>query len=416
MHGRRWLCSILAVLALTPGCGTASGDDDDADHDTGVDTPHDAVDTPGEGIDTPGEAVDTPGEGVDTPGETVDTPGEEATDTTDLDSDSSCAPGTGDCNGNPGDGCEADLTADTANCGRCGHDCVGGACTASACQPVAVAGPHTTSTGLHNGQLALDPTHIYYAYFGTPTGGVEMVGKDGTGATCIACDTGYPRDLVTDGTSVYWTDQGNNQLRKAPLGGGGTVTTLWSGQVGRVVAVDAAHVYWWDRAATDVMQAGLDGSGATSIATGQPEVGSLAVHSGSLFWTTSTTVMQLDLAGSTLTTLASGLGEPRSVAADATHVYWAQGPWAGTNTLQRIPRGGGTIELLATAETFAIAIDDTHVYVANNHGGTIWRIPKSGGAVEVLATGQPYPWDIELDDVAAYWSSEGDATIGKIAK
>ena len=37
-----------------------------------------------------------------------------------------CAPGYGDCDGDPTNGCEADLGADP-HCGRCGNDCVGGA-------------------------------------------------------------------------------------------------------------------------------------------------------------------------------------------------------------------------------------------------------------------------------------------------
>ena len=49
----------------------------------------------------------------------------------------SCADGWGDCNGNPADGCETDLTVDAARCGACGMACpkdrpacVDGACVA----------------------------------------------------------------------------------------------------------------------------------------------------------------------------------------------------------------------------------------------------------------------------------------------
>ena len=34
-----------------------------------------------------------------------------------------CDDGFGNCNGDPGDGCEQDSTSDTANCGRCGGEC-----------------------------------------------------------------------------------------------------------------------------------------------------------------------------------------------------------------------------------------------------------------------------------------------------
>jgi hypothetical protein len=55
-----------------------------------------------------------------------------------------CDLGQGDCNGEPSDGCEADLTASAAHCGRCGNRCAGpphtvygcvaGRCTLARCE------------------------------------------------------------------------------------------------------------------------------------------------------------------------------------------------------------------------------------------------------------------------------------------
>lgn len=47
-----------------------------------------------------------------------------------------CDPGFGDCNGEPADGCEAPLAGDeaSANCGACGHDCLGGVCGTNGCE------------------------------------------------------------------------------------------------------------------------------------------------------------------------------------------------------------------------------------------------------------------------------------------
>jgi hypothetical protein len=48
-----------------------------------------------------------------------------------------CSPGFGDCDGVAGNGCEATLASDGANCGRCGHACgAGTTCAAGACVPV----------------------------------------------------------------------------------------------------------------------------------------------------------------------------------------------------------------------------------------------------------------------------------------
>jgi hypothetical protein len=99
-------------------------------------------------------------------------------------------------------------------------------------------------------------------------------------------------------------------------------------------------------------------------------------------------------------------------------VYWAEGNWAGTQTVQRITRGGGTAELLATGGAAAIALDGSDIYVADGRGSSIWRVPKVGGPMTVLVTGSPadHPWDIAVDAVAVYWSNEQDGAVGKVAK
>jgi hypothetical protein len=284
---------------------------------------------------------------------------------------------------------------------------------------IKVADPQGSPGTAGNGFLALDDTHVYFGYKGTTVGGVAMVGKDGTGATCIACDQGEPRWLAADGVSVYWADIGLDELRSAPLGGG-TVTTLWSGTMGTPVAVDASHVFWFDSGANRVMQADLDGGNPATVEAGQTNVNSLAADGGFLFWTTQTDIMAEDLsAGGPATPLSQGRTDPGHVAADATHVYWAEGPWGGTRTVQRILRTGGTEEQVAPKGAFAIALDATHVYGTDNSGGLngeIWRVPKGGGTIEVLAGGQAWPFDIADDDAWVYWASETTAEVFKVAK
>jgi hypothetical protein len=43
------------------------------------------------------------------------------------------------CDNDPATGCEVDLSNDGKNCGKCGHDCLGGACSSGTCQPVVLA-------------------------------------------------------------------------------------------------------------------------------------------------------------------------------------------------------------------------------------------------------------------------------------
>jgi hypothetical protein len=119
--------------------------------------------------------------------------------------------------------CDPDATdSDKHNCGRCGHDCLGGDCRASRCMPVLVAGalarpwaiaasndgyiywvdgqdgtvrkaPKNTPSVLPTilGQssppgidIAVDDTHVYFTTYappGTYTGGLSRILKDGSG-------------------------------------------------------------------------------------------------------------------------------------------------------------------------------------------------------------------------------------------
>jgi hypothetical protein len=62
--------------------------------------------------------------------------------------------------------CAADLDNDPQNCGRCGHDCLRGACTSGACQPFALA--TMQAQPLH---IAIDGAYGYY--FSTSPNGTD---------------------------------------------------------------------------------------------------------------------------------------------------------------------------------------------------------------------------------------------------
>jgi hypothetical protein len=98
--------------------------------------------------------------------------------------------------------------------------------------------------------------------------------------------------------------------------------------------------------------------------------------------------------GGQVTELASGLDRISAVAVDATHVYWVTGGTApaggaprGDGRLQRVPRGGGAVETLASelGNAADLVLDGQDAWIAASgvasgpgHGG-ILRVAKSGG-------------------------------------
>ena len=97
--------------------------------------------------------------------------------------------------------CNGDLKSDKQNCGRCGHDCLGGDCTDGKCQYVALAG----SLGAPE-MLALDATNIYVALKRDDT--VVRLAK--TGGTVVTLVAGWKNviGVALSGTTLFWSSDG----------------------------------------------------------------------------------------------------------------------------------------------------------------------------------------------------------------
>jgi len=98
--------------------------------------------------------------------------------------------------------------------------------------------------------LAVTSAGIYWTYRdGSEVQGAPLAGGP---ATTLASNQSYPVAVATDGTNVYFLDQGpldqdntSGQVLKVPVGGG-TVTPLASSRsnVGTSMATDGVNVYW----------------------------------------------------------------------------------------------------------------------------------------------------------------------------
>src|SRR5579863_3694014 len=102
-------------------------------------------------------------------------------------------------------------------------------------------------------------------------------------------------------------------------------TTLVSGGYPEWLAVDSRNVYWTTGPGS-VLKVPIGGGSPTTLASGQNSPQGIAVDATSVYWTTEDgNVMAVPVSGAAPTTLSSGQDQPAGIAVDATSVYWTNG-------------------------------------------------------------------------------------------
>lgn len=319
--------------------------------------------------------------------------------------------------------CTADLDTDPHHCGACGHDCLGGACVGSACQPILLA--------KQDGQpweIALDATHVYWS---NTHGEISKVPKAGGATVVLTSDLSNPGALAVHANRVYSASYGSS-VKVIPKTGGALSNLTPKAAGGLAVAVDDGGVFW----------------------------------SQGISWPGDHYIARTDLDGAPTTVIGSIDHEPTAASLDATHVYWSDFDLTvpALGGIRRAPRGGGATETLVTGDSLngaaldgervyylysgssgaswadgalhavsktggapvllaspldgaaRVAVDGTHVYWSEAYGQVIRRVKKTGGPTETLATSDGNPQGIAVDEVAVYWVDPGNQSVMKLAK
>jgi hypothetical protein len=336
--------------------------------------------------------------------------------------------------------CGADLQTDPANCGACGHDCIGGACLAGQCQA------WTLVPGVFgSAEIALDATNIYWS--GYSNGQILRAAKDGTGVTVLVTESGtQPIGTTIDDTNVYWVDGENpgsvQSIPKSGGDGGATYLTPANLETPLSVAVDSQNIYWAEYYGNAIGRANkLDGGGFGYIATGLNSPFAVTAGDASVFFGTQDTVGRVpgdwpsvattdDDAGPFATIFTSSTLYVSGMTLAGPDVYWseANAPGAVVSAPQS-GLGSGVPIAIASNETYPwnVAVDATNVYwtaegpnsaASSNDpdlfvAGYVATCPIAGcpsSGPKMLATGLHNPRGIAVDDVAVYFTIFGNAT------
>ncbi len=285
----------------------------------------------------------------------------------------SCTSGFDNCDGLDVTGCEADLASDSKNCGKCGRDCLGGACIAGKCSPIVVAASQFNCFA-----VAVDATHVYWTNE-SGTAGLQRLehSKSGQPPTVLHAPAA-PGDVKLDETHVYWANETAGTVYRLNKQALGSAELVGLGVRAVGVALDNTHVYWTSRGTAGQ----TDGTVSRALKDGSnPQV------------------------------LATGLDSPRGVSLDETHAYWTS---ERTGAVSRIQKGGGSPQMLAAGKGGG-GINGWGIVVIS--GDVIWRdgaflrrIPTAGGTAIDLRTDQPNPRFMSVDGDDLFWVSDAVMT------
>ena len=303
----------------------------------------------------------------------------------------SCAnPACRDCNGNPADFCEADLSS-SANCGACGRSCG----SAGACDPLGACVGVSLST---EGPAAVSASSTGVAWIlrsqsGMPNSGAVRFLPFGGGAQPISVATqlefGAPDRVLVDGNDVFFTSYGG--LSRTSITGGGLTVLRGAGSVAdslRLAGFSAKTLFaWWTQAASEWVLRYDRTSNAEAIVGCAP----LGVYDAcadvtndAVLVSNGTQIVRYaqNLPGETCKSTSPGAvvvgagpqeGIPRVIATN-TRIFWMVAGAAGITVKSTDLSGGAAATTHGVAASFASAIGTNYPLAAE--GDTVYFIAR----------------------------------------
>jgi hypothetical protein len=313
--------------------------------------------------------------------------------------------------------CGADLTTDKHNCGACGHDCLGGDCAESMCQPMTFVYP---MGGEPKTLLIADDSALYT---NSPTYFVAIP-YDGGAQTQLFKVLKFVVSAALDSTSVYFADTSDGYIRVVPKVGG-TAATIFARTSAGLVTVDDSRVFW---ASGTALYASPKDAGADATPTTLTNVLSypqaIAEDTANIYVLNSNGPGLLEIPKSDVDAAnPARIDQPayrasidaKQIVTDGIHVFWIDENVDAIDSYEiASPFMPASIAMGYSPQS--IALDDDNVYFTNDPGGaslgSVCRVSKNGGAVTTIATGQLHPATIAVSADSVFWIIPDDSDAG----
>lgn len=328
--------------------------------------------------------------------------------------------------------CAANLQIDKLNCGYCGHDCLGGDCTAGKCQPVSLGNiPYGSN------DLALGPDAVFVA-----NGFADLMHKvPKTGGAVSNWGTGYGLTQIREyGGNLYFNEYNAWTIWRVPSTGALLPLVFHEGtNVLDSIAVDATGVYYAQCPGISVgtlYKVPLTGAPTGTALTGVvacPE--QWALDSTTIYYTSiydPPALYKAAKSGGTVATVTTTSDPTWALAQNGSDLYFTTGDGSGYGELITIKKDGTGKSTLTGGLNGggSLFVDGGHIYIAsrgtfssNYSDGAIYRIPLgvASPAVDVIAENIAQPTGVAADATALYWVNRGvypsgSGSIWKLAK
>jgi hypothetical protein len=277
---------------------------------------------------------------------------------------------------------------DAKNCGRCGHDCFGGVCSAGKCGKVELSAPARVD------EIVLDGNDLYMAST-SPSGGVHKVPLSVGGTSGLVAPCSYCQGLAVDATSVFFggLSDGDNPQTCAKGGCAAASNLGTSTYLKKIVLLGGRMIIGSDDGVQLVEKTG----GGAVILDSTTRVFDLATDGVFVYYTNYTnSVYRVRVSGGAREKVGDHIGDrtdTRALAVAAGRVYWtdtnltSEGKVFGVGTdlsIMRVEYAPGKVGLVPSA----IGADGTHVYwatvgAAAGQGG-LYRCPIAGCAAPTV--------------------------------